>query len=72
MNILSLLFLLLGIVFILMGYLEMYFNSKKVEKKIEYRFIPRDVYNNINSNDLEEQFSFMNDSSDVRNNTNLV
>ena len=72
MNIVALLFLVIGVVFILMGYLEMFFNSKKVEKQIEYRFVPRDVYDGINSNDLEDQFSFMNDAGDVRNNTNLI
>ena len=56
---LSLFLLLIGFVLLLMGYLEIYFNSQKKEKKIEYRFIPRNVYDQIQSNDLEDQFRYM-------------
>ena len=55
-----------------MGYLEIYFNSQKREKKIEYRFIPRNVYDQIQSNDLEDQFSYMFDATDLRNTNNLI
>lgn len=55
-----------------MGYIELFYNEKKEEKVVEYRFIPRDVYDNIESNDLVDQFSFMFDAGDVRFNTNLV
>ena len=64
--------LIIGIVLILMGYLELYFDTQKKEKKIEYRFIPRDVYDQIESRDLEEQMSFMNDLIDIRGDTNLI
>jgi hypothetical protein len=63
---------IIGIVLILMGYLELYFDTQKKEKKIEYRFIPRNIYDQIESRDLEEQMSFMNDLTDIRGNTNLV
>lgn len=69
---LSLFLLLIGFVLVLMGYLEIYFNSQKKEKKIEYRFIPRSVYDQIQSNDLDEQFSYMFDATDLRNTNNLV
>ena len=69
---LSLFLLLIGFVLVLMGYLEIYFNSQKKEKKIEYRFIPRSVYDRIQSNDLESQFSYMFNATDLRNVNNLV
>ena len=69
---LSLFLLLVGFVLLLMGYLEIYFNSQKKEKKIEYRFIPRNVYDQIQSNDLEDQFSYMFDATDLRNTNNLI
>ena len=72
MEIITLSLLLVGIVFVLMGYIELFYNEKKEETVVEYRFIPRDVYDNIESNDLVDQFSFMFDSGDVRFNTNLV
>jgi len=72
MEIITLSILLIGIVFVLMGYIELFYNEKKVDKVVEYRFVPRDVYDNIESNDLVDQFSFMFDASDVRFNTNLV
>tara|TARA_B110001469_G_C9581111_1_gene288231 strand:- start:956 stop:1174 length:219 start_codon:yes stop_codon:yes gene_type:complete len=72
MNIITLVVLLVGIVFLLMGYTDIFYNTKSTEKVYEYRFIPRDVYDNIESNELEDQFSFMFDATDTRNNTNLV
>jgi len=69
---LSLFLMLVGFVLLLMGYLEIYFNSQKREKKIEYRFIPRNVYDQIQSNDLEDQFSYMFDATDLRNTNNLI
>ena len=72
MEIITLSILLIGIVFVLMGYIELFYNEKKEETVVEYRFIPRDVYDNIESNDLVDQFSFMFDANDVRFNTNLV
>jgi hypothetical protein len=72
MEIITLSILLIGIVFVLMGYIELFYNEKQEETVVEYRFIPRDVYDNIESNDLVDQFSFMFDAGDVRFNTNLV
>ena len=67
--------LIIGIVLILMGYLELYFDTQKKEKKIEYRYIPRNVYDQIESTNLESQMNFMNDVidiEDIRGNTNLI
>tara|TARA_B100001093_G_C26519625_1_gene881155 strand:- start:286 stop:504 length:219 start_codon:yes stop_codon:yes gene_type:complete len=72
MKILILFLFLIGIILLVSGYLELFFRSKEMKNKIEYRFVPRNVYDQIESNDLEEQFSFMFNANDVRNNTNLI
>tara|TARA_B100001123_G_C14814727_1_gene829771 strand:+ start:222 stop:440 length:219 start_codon:yes stop_codon:yes gene_type:complete len=72
MEIITLTILLIGIVFILMGYMELVSNEKKCKKKVEYRAVPMDVYNQIQSTDLDDQFEFMFYANDVRQNTNLV
>lgn len=64
--------LLIGIILIIMGYLELFFESKQIEKKVEYRFVPRNVYDQIESNNLKDQFSNIFDSNDVRLRTNLI
>ena len=64
--------LIIGIILIMMGYLELYFDTQKKETKIEYRFIPRNIYDQIESKNLEDEMSFMNDANDVRNYSNLV
>lgn len=72
MKILILFLFLIGIILLVSGYLELFFASKEMKNKVEYRFVPRNVYDQIESNDLEEQFSFMFNADDVRNNTNLI
>ena len=72
MKIIVLFILLLGIIFLISGYLELYFKSKEIKTEIEYRFVPRNVYDQLESNNLEEQFSYMFNATDARNNTNLV
>ena len=72
MKIIVLFILLLGIIFLISGYLELYFKSKEIKTKVEYRFVPRNVYDQLESNNLEEQFSYMFDATDSRNNTNLI
>ena len=72
MKTLSFFILLIGSVLIFMGILEMEFNKKRACKNIEYRVIPRNIYDEISSTDLKEQFSFMFDANDSRNKTNLV
>lgn len=64
--------ILIGSVLIFMGILEMEFNRKQECKKTEYRVIPRNIYDDLNTNNLDEQFSFMFNPEDARNRTNLV
>ena len=72
MKVINFLILLIGSVLIFTGLLEMEFNRKKKCEKIEYRVIPRNIYDNISSKDLEDQFKYMFDANDSRNRTNLV
>ena len=64
--------LLIGSVLIFMGILEMEFNKKQGCQKIEYRVIPRNIYDDLKTTNLKEEFSFMFDANDSRNKTNLV
>jgi hypothetical protein len=72
MKIVILFILLIGIILLVSGYLELYFKSKELKTEIEYRFIPRTVYDQLETNNLEEQFSYMFNANDPRNNTNLI
>ena len=44
MQALSFFFLMLGIIFITIGYVENKTQKQTEEKKIEYRFVPRSIY----------------------------
>ena len=72
MKIIVLFILLVGIILLVSGYLELYFKSKEIKTEVEYRFVPRNIYDQLESNDLDEQFSYMFNATDVRNNTNLI
>lgn len=72
MKIIILFILLVGIILLVSGYLELYFKSKEIKTEVEYRFVPRNIYDQLESNNLEEQFSYMFNANDVRNNTNLI
>jgi hypothetical protein len=72
MKIIVLFVLLVGIILLISGYLELYFKSKEIKTEVEYRFVPRNVYDQLEYNNLEEQFSYMFNANDVRNNTNLI
>ena len=72
MKLIILFILLIGIILLVSGYLELYFKSIDIKTEVEYRFLPRSVYDKIDSNNLDEQFSYMFDANDVRNNTNLI
>lgn len=72
MNTIVFFIILIGSVLIFMGILEMEFNRKSGCKKIEYRVIPRNIYDEINTTDLTEQFSYMFNANDSRNRTNLI
>ena len=72
MKIIVLFVLMIGLIFLVSGYLELYFDSKEIKTEIEYRFVPRNVYDQLESNNLEDEFSYMFNANDVRNNTNLI
>ena len=72
MKIIVLFVLLVGIILLVSGYLELYFKYKEIKTEVEYRFVPRNVYDQIEYNNLDEQFSYMFNANDVRNNTNLI
>jgi hypothetical protein len=72
MKIIVLFVLLVGIILLVSGYLELYFKSKEIKTEVEYRFVPRNVYDQLEYNNLDEQFSYMFNANDVRNNTNLI
>jgi hypothetical protein len=72
MKIIVLFILLVGIILLVSGYLELYFKSKEIKTEVEYRFVPRNIYDQLESNDLDDQFSYMFNATDVRNNTNLI
>jgi len=72
MKLIILFILMIGIILLVSGYLELYFKSKEITKEVEYRFLPRSIYDSIESNDLDDQFSYMFNANDVRNNTNLI
>ena len=72
MKIIVLFILLVGIILLVSGYLELYFKSKEIKTEVEYRFVPRNIYDQLESNDLEEQFSYMFNANDARNNTNMI
>ena len=60
MQSLSLLVLILGIVFITIGYMDNKVKDSKQEKIIEYRFVPRSIYDEqIKPTDLNDTFSTM-------------
>ena len=72
MKIIVLFILLVGIILLVSGYLELYFKSKEIKTEVEYRFVPRNIYDQLESNDLNEQFSYMFNANDARNNTNMI
>lgn len=47
MKSLALFFLIIGVLFVSMGYMDIYFKTKVNNKEIEYRYIPRNVYDQI-------------------------
>ena len=60
MKSLSLLVLILGIVFITVGYMDNKVKENQSEKIIEYRFVPRSIYDEqIKPTDLNDTFSTM-------------
>lgn len=73
MNLIILTLLLIGLVFIITGYTDMFYYTKETEKTIEYRFIPQKLYDQIyTEDDLTDQFNFMFDATNINAKTNLI
>lgn len=74
MKTLTLLFFILGICFMVAGYMDMMLTNKKGEKKIEYRFVPRSYFEQISEiNDFNDLFDGGDVLSERRNlNSNLI
>ena len=49
--------LIIGVVFVVMGYTEMEMASKKSKKEIEYRFVPRSVYDEIGTIEVSDKYN---------------
>ena len=68
MKSLALFLLIISIVFIVIGYMDIYLKSKYAQKKIEYRFIPRSVYDEIDTNmHVLDKYSDLFNSKDAIN-----
>ena len=60
MKSLTLVFFTLSIVCIIIGYMEIKIQSKRKDKTIEYRFVPREIYDTqFNQANLENTFRDM-------------
>ena len=58
--------LIVGIVFMVMGYMDIFLKSKYAKKEIEYRFIPRSVYDQIETElDISNKYADLFDKKDV-------
>ena len=73
MKSLALLFLVVGIVFMTMGYMERRIQEKEENKVIEYRFVPRSLIEEQTYGlNLKKNFSDMFELDDVRMSSSLV
>lgn len=60
MKSLSLFILMLGIIMVTVGYMDNKYSQKNIEKKIEYRLVPRSLYDEqIKPVNLSKTFSDM-------------
>ena len=57
MKSLTLVVLVFGVVFITMGYMEIYLSSMKKEKVVEYRFVPRSIYDEIGTIEVSDKYN---------------
>ena len=64
MKSLTLVFFTLSIVCIIIGYMEIKIESKRQQKTVEYRFVPREIYDTqFNQVNLENTFRDMFDNT---------
>jgi len=64
MKSIALIFFVLGIVFIVSGYTELEMNEKETTK-IEYRFVPRSVYDEVGLVEITDKVGDMFSGEDV-------
>tara|TARA_Y200000002_G_scaffold195459_1_gene161485 strand:+ start:532 stop:765 length:234 start_codon:yes stop_codon:yes gene_type:complete len=57
MKSLALVFFVAGIVFLVVGYTEMEILEKREVRDVEYRFVPRSVYDQIGSIEVSEYYN---------------
>jgi hypothetical protein len=60
----TLFFFILAVVFITMGYMEIYLSSLKNEKIIEYRYVPRSIYDDIGTIEVSEKYNDLFENTD--------
>ena len=65
MKTVALILFVTGIVFLVMGYTELDMKQKEETKKIEYRYVPRTVYDEIGMIEVNDNFNDMFVESDV-------
>jgi hypothetical protein len=57
MKSLALVFFIAGIVFLVVGYTEMEILERREVRDIEYRFVPRSVYDQIGSIEVSDKYN---------------
>ena len=62
---LTVLLFIVSIIFITVGYIDLKLNSIKSKKIIEYRFVPRTVFDEISSTDISKKFNDLFESPGV-------
>ncbi len=62
---LTVLLFIISVIFITVGYIDLKLNSIKSKKIIEYRFVPRSVFEEISSTDISKKFNDLFESPDV-------
>ena len=65
---LTVLLFIVSIIFITVGYVDLKLNSIKSKKIIEYRFVPRTVFDEISSTDISKKFNDLFESPSVLSN----
>lgn len=60
----TLFFFILAVVFITMGYMEIYLSSLKNEKVIEYRYVPRSIYDDIGTIEISDKYNDLFENTD--------
>ena len=59
MKTIALILFVIGVVFLVMGYTELDMKQKEEVKKIEYRYVPRTVYDDIGLIEVSDKYNDM-------------